>query len=143
MTNRFPLLSLQQCRIVVGIPVALILMAHGVMQIYLGTVGGFGSFPASKGFPAGEVLAWVISSLELAAGLYMIANKQTRWVSAAIIIQLLTGIVLVYAQYGWFVVRAADGGMQYSVLLVLCLLHTMAVDQSNRRTTGATEFRIK
>lgn len=32
------------------------------------------------------------------------------------------GIVLVHAPHGWFVVGAGRNGMEYSVLLIVCLL---------------------
>jgi putative oxidoreductase len=37
-------------------------------------------------------------------------------------VQLAMGIYLVHAPAGWFVVGAGRNGMEFSVLLILCLL---------------------
>jgi putative oxidoreductase len=49
-------------------------------------------------------------------------NYFVRWIAAGFIIELATGIVLVHAPQGWFVVGATLGGMGYSVLLIIYLL---------------------
>ena len=49
----FPFITSKQSIILLRIAAALFLMAHGLIRIYLGTVGGFGEFLNSKGFLIG------------------------------------------------------------------------------------------
>jgi putative oxidoreductase len=44
------------------------------------------------------------------------------WLAPAFALQLLAGMVLVHASAGWFVVGLGRNGMEYSALLVVCLL---------------------
>lgn len=110
--------SLTVLRIVIGI----IMIAHGVMRLYLGTVGGFGEFLNSFGIFIGTPLAWGITIFEVVGGAALALNFFTRWISLIWAVQLLVGIIIVHAQNGWFVVGASTGGMEYSVLLIGALL---------------------
>jgi len=118
----FPYISAAQSRKLLRIAVSLFLVAHGVTRIYLGTVGGFGGFLNSKGFVIGEILAWAVTIFEIAGGATMALNYFVRWIAAVFMIELATGMILVHAPQGWFVVGATLGGMEYSVLLIICLL---------------------
>lgn len=99
---------------------ALLLMAHGVARIYLGTVDDFGGFLNTKGFPLGVVIAWSITIFEILGGALLFFNYFTRWIALVFALELLMGIILVHAQNGWFVVGASLGGVEYSVLLIIC-----------------------
>jgi len=59
----------------------------------------------------------------------MAAGYFVRWIAAIFIIELLVGIFLVHLQNGWFVVGATQGGMEYSVLLIICLVVIAAHDK--------------
>ena len=98
------------------------LIIHGVSRILHDGVGGFGGFLDSQGFPGGTVIAWGITLFEIAAGLLMALGYYTRWIAAVFILELAMGIVLVHAQHGWFVVGGGSNGMEYSVLLISCLV---------------------
>ena len=106
----FPYMSAAQSRKLLRIAVSVFLMAHGITRIYLGTVGGFGEFLNSKGFIVGEMLAWTITIFEILGGAAMALNYFTRWIAAVFMIELATGIILVHAPQGWFVVGATLGG---------------------------------
>jgi putative oxidoreductase len=58
------------------------------------------------------------------------------WLGLWFVLQLLTGIVLVHARFGWFVVGPHTGGMEYSVLLIAALL-VVASDALDRPTRPA------
>lgn len=123
MINKtFPYLSPAQSQTSLRIAVSLFLVAHGVARTYLGTVGGFGEFLNSKGFVIGGLLAWSITIFEIVGGLAMAINYFVKVIAAIFIIELVAGIILVHASQGWFVVGATLGGMEYSVLLIMCLL---------------------
>ncbi len=118
----FPFLPSSQWLKIFRVVVSLFLVAHGCIRIYAGTVGGFGEFLGSKGFPAGVVLAWGITVFEITGGLTLAAGYFVRWICAVFIVELLFGIWLVHAPNGWFVVGYTSGGMEYSVLLILSFL---------------------
>ena len=118
----FPFISPSQAGTLLRVTVSVFLMAHGIARAYLGTVNGFGEFLNSKGFLVGGFLAWGITIFEIAGGAAMALGYFVRWIAAVFIIQLFTGIILVHAQNGWFVVGATLGGMEYSVMLIICLI---------------------
>jgi putative oxidoreductase len=101
---------------------SLLLVAHGSIRLYAGTVNGFGEFLNSKGFLLGVQIAWFLTIFEIAGGLLMAAGYFTRWIAAVFIIEIVMGIILVHANNGWFVVGYQSGGVEYSVLLITVLI---------------------
>ncbi|MBI4853654.1 MAG: DoxX family protein [Acidobacteria bacterium] len=120
--TKFPFLSLANWLVVLRIALSLMMAAHGVIRIYAGTVGGFGEFLSNKGFPVGELIAWTITFFEIIGGSFLVFDKFKKWICVGFILQLFMGIILVHASRGWFVVGYTTGGMEYSVLLILCFL---------------------
>lgn len=104
------------------IMLSICMMAHGTQRLYFNTVAGFGGFLTSKGFLLGVPIAWGITLFELIAGLALLLNYFTKWISLVWALQLLMGIILVHAQNGWFVVGPSTGGVEYSVVLIGALL---------------------
>lgn len=98
------------------------MIAHAVARLYLGTVGGFGEFLNSFGLQIGVAIAWGVTLFELLGGVFMLFNYATRWISMVWMVELVTGILLVHLNQGWFVVGAGTGGMEYSVILIVALL---------------------
>ncbi len=108
-------------RIVVGI----LILIHGITRIRLGIVDDFGVFLSGVGFPAGLVLAWFITAVEIAGSIVMASGQVPRLVRVLAIyfaFELTMGIILVHWSSGWFVVGAGNNGMEYSVLLIAVLL---------------------
>jgi len=107
---------------VLRIFVALIFIIHGVARsMIFQTVGGFGEFLDSKGFPGGFYIAWCITLFELTGGTAMALNKFTPYISLGFIAHQIMAILLVHAGNGWFVVGASTGGMEYSLLIIVSL----------------------
>jgi putative oxidoreductase len=102
------------------IGVALLLFIHGVARIVNG-VGPFGTWLNSLGFPWGAGLAWGITLVEILGTPWLAAGRFVPPLCGWFILQLLAGIWLVHAKAGWFVVGAGRNGVEYSVLLILCL----------------------
>ena len=127
----FPFIERRQAVVLLRVAVSLFMMAHGLMRLYLGTVGGFGEFLNSKGFMIGGMLAWTITIFEVAAGAMMAFGLFVKWIAAVFIIELITGIFLVHLPNGWFVVGATQGGMEYSTLLIIALIVTAAHHSGN------------
>jgi putative oxidoreductase len=101
---------------------ALLLLIHGVARTYLGIVDDFGVVLTGWGFPAGFALAWAITAIEIAGGLSLAAGYLVRPLAAWFILQLVMGIYLIHGRVGWFVVGAGRNGMEFSVLLIVCLV---------------------
>jgi putative oxidoreductase len=101
---------------------ALMMITHGIGRSWLGIVDDFGVVLSAWGFPAGFVLAWTITLVEIVGGALLAAGLFVLPLSAWFIFQLLMGIYLIHGRVGWFVVGAGRNGMEYSVLLILCLV---------------------
>ncbi len=129
----FPFISSGQALVLLRIAVALIMMAHGMIRLIVNSLSGFGTFLTSNGFPLGLSLAWGITIFELAGGILLIIGLYTRWIALLLIIELITGIILVHAKNGWFVVGHQSGGMEYSVLLIICLVVIAAENRKRSR----------
>ena len=119
--------------VVLRVAVASVFVIHGIARTLHGTVGGFGEFLGSWGFPAGAAVAWTITIVEIAGGAALALGYAIRWLAAWFILQIAVGIVMVHASAGWFVVGAGRNGVEYSVLIVACLVATALLDASSRR----------
>lgn len=100
---------------------AAMMLVHGVARAWLGIVDDFGVVLNTWGFPAGLALAWTITIVEIAGGALLAAGVFVRPLCAWFAFQLLMGIYLIHGRVGWFVVGAGRNGMEYSVMLLLCL----------------------
>jgi putative oxidoreductase len=100
----------------------MLLIIHGTTRILHDGVDGFGGFLGSQGFPAGTVVAWGITLFEIIGGLLMALGYYTRWIAAVFVLELTMGIILVHAKNGWFVVGGGSNGVEYSVLLITCMI---------------------
>ena len=101
---------------------ALILIIHGVARIWLGIVDDFGMVLNQWGFPAGALLAWTITAVEIAGGAALAAGILVRPLTLWFVLQLAMGVYLIHAHAGWFVVGAGRNGTEFSALLILCLV---------------------
>lgn len=110
-----------QSLVLLRVGVAVIMMAHGFQRLYYGTVGNFGDFLNDKGFFVGLLLAWAITLFELTAGAAMALGYFVRWICLCWMVVIVMGIILVHAKHGWYVVGPSSGGVEYSVLLLICL----------------------
>ena len=124
---QFPFLSLQQYLNILRIALGLMMAAHGVIRIYAGTVGGFGNFLGSKGIPLGVIVAWGITVFEISGGLTLTTGLYKKLICFIFIVELTVGIFFVHIPRGWFVVGYTVGGMEYSVLLILCFFTVASV----------------
>jgi putative oxidoreductase len=70
----------------------------------------------------GVALAWAIVLLQLTCSLLLVFGKLVVPACIGHIAILGPGIALDHARKGWFVVGPGKGGMEYSVLLIACLI---------------------
>ena len=107
---------------IVRVTVALLIVIHGIARVSLGIVDDFGLFLAGIGFPIGGVAAWGVTLFEIVGGAALAFGVQARVISIVLAVELAAGIALVHLREGWFVVGAGRNGMEYSVLLIACLI---------------------
>ncbi len=124
-----PSLSIAILRILMG----LVFMAHAVARLVDYSLPGFGDFLDGKGFPGGFYLAWTITLFELVGGLLMVFRKFVKLFCIGEIIILATGIIIVHASSGWFVVGKTLGGMEYSVVLIVVLASIFIAERKEER----------
>ena len=104
--------------------VAALIFIHGAWRAAYGGVAPFGEWLETQGFPAGLALAWTVTLYELIAPLFIAARRFVAMACLGHIFILTIGAFLVHAPNGWFVVGAGRNGVEYSVLLILCLAAT-------------------
>jgi putative oxidoreductase len=102
--------------------VAALLFVHGVARVALGIVDDFGVFLTSQRIPFGPAVAWIVTIVELVGGVLLALGVGVRILCAWFAMVLVAGIGLVHARDGWFAVGAGRNGMEYSVLLIVCLI---------------------
>jgi putative oxidoreductase len=112
-----PAHSIAALRMMVGI----IFILHAAVRVYNNTLPGFGDFLHEKGFPFGFYLAWAVTLFELAGGIFMFLRYFVRVFCIGEIIILITGIVTVHSEHGWFVVGRSFNGIEYSIVLITIL----------------------
>ena len=121
---------------VLRVAVASIFVIHGVARAALGIVDEFGGFLESARFPAGLVVAWVITLVEIVGGLVLALGLAVRPLALWFGAQIAAGILMVHGQAGWFVVGAGRNGAEYSALILVCLLVVGLTDPVAYKITG-------
>lgn len=96
--------------------------AHGWARWMAGAVTPFGNWLDSLGFPFGMAIAVSITAFEILGTLLFAAGRLVFPLSLVYAAIYFVGILLVHLPAGWFVVGLGRNGMEYSVLLIACLL---------------------
>jgi putative oxidoreductase len=99
----------------------IVFLLHAGARINNNTLPAFGEFLSGKGFPLGFYLAWAVTLFELIGGILMFLRYQVRIFCIGEIIILITGIITVHGENGWFVVGRSLNGVEYSVVLITIL----------------------
>ncbi|MDI9257881.1 DoxX family protein [Flavobacterium sedimenticola] len=104
------------------------MVMHGLARLYYDSIIDFGLFLDSKGIPFGLFFAWSITLFDVAGGFFFALGYQLKCIGFIFIFILLSGILMAHIQNGWFVVGHSNGGIEYSILLILCftlcIIHT-------------------
>lgn len=104
---------------IVRIGAAALLWIHGLYRLYVGGSADFGAWLETQHIPA--FVAWMITIFECISPPLLMARRFVRPLVAVHMLILIGGIVMVHAPEGWWVVGAGRNGMEYSVLLLICL----------------------
>lgn len=120
--------------LVLRLVLAGLIAAHGWARWYHGGVAPFGQWLDGLGFPFGMAIAIGVTVIEIVGTPVYALGRLLLPLSLAYSAIYLTGIVLVHAPAGWFVVGLGRNGMEYSVLLIACLL---IVGLTSRRISAA------
>jgi putative oxidoreductase len=121
---------------IVRVAAAAMMIIHGTYRVFDGGVSGFGQYLGSQGLPAGVALAWLMTVVEIAGGLLLVAGRFIRPLCVWFSLELLAGIALVHFREGWFVVGGGRNGFEYSTLLIVCFA-AVALDPSASRPAPA------
>jgi putative oxidoreductase len=116
---------------------SILITAHGWARLLSGAVEPFGIWLTGLDFPFGLAIAYGITGIEI-LGTPMLALG--RFIVPLCLLYsciYILGIVLVHAPEGWFVVGLGRNGMEYSVLLVVCLLGLAYQHMPQRNLEGA------
>jgi putative oxidoreductase len=95
-----------------------LLLAHGLLKVFVFTIPGTVGFFAKVGFPAS--LAYPVIAIEVLGGLMLIAGVYTRWVALAAV-PVLLGATMVHAGNDWLF-SAAGGGWEYPAFWAVALI---------------------
>lgn len=108
--------------LILRIHLAGLVAAHGYYRLLTGGTAGFGEYLESQHLPFGLAIAWAITLAEVMGSLLLAAGRFVFPVCVLLSSIYLTGIFMVHAANGWFVVGAGRNGAEYSVLLIVALL---------------------
>ena len=108
--------------LVLRLVLAGLIAAHGWARLIAGGVEPFGAWLTSQGLPAGPLIAWGVTAVEILGTPLFAAARMVFPLSLVYAAIYTAGIVLVHAKSGWFVVGLGRNGAEYSVLLIVALL---------------------
>jgi len=124
-----PTYSIAALRMMMGV----VFLLHAGVRIYNNMLPGFGDFLQGKGFPFGFYLAWAVTLFELAGGILMFLRFFVKIFCIGEMIILITGIITVHSENGWFVVGRSLNGVEYSVVLITILTAIFLAERKAER----------
>ena len=102
--------------------ISAIIATHGWARLLADGVEPFGTWLDSQGLPFGLTIAYSVTLFEILGTPLLALGRLTTYLCCLYSAIYIAGIILVHAPAGWFVVGLGRNGMEYSVLLVACLL---------------------
>lgn len=100
------------------VSLGVLLLAHGLLKVFVFTVPGTVGFFAKVGFPG--ALAYPVIAVEVLGGLMLIAGIYTRWAALAAV-PVLLGATMVHAGNGWLF-SGAGGGWEFPAFWAVALV---------------------
>jgi len=124
---------------ILRITVAIILVMHSVPGMFNNGINDFGNLYLNQiGFaPIGVLLAWIIKLSHLGAAICIIIEKYIKPLGIVTILILVTGIIMIHFQEGWFVVGGGRNGMEFNILLIAAIITIMFPNGINAKLKEA------
>lgn len=101
---------------------AVVFLVHGVGRFGVGpyamSMGQFAGFLGSLGVPAAAAMAWVVTLLEVAGGVALLAGAFTRIAASLLAVDMFVAMVLVHLPNGF---PAGDGGYEFTFVLTFAM----------------------
>jgi putative oxidoreductase len=120
---KFPTIHEKHALAALRVSMGIIFVTHGLARVYYNSLGDFGNFLNTKGFVVGVLLAWVITIGEIVSGSFLALGYKVKYCVIFHAVVILSGILMVHINNGWFVVGHSSGGIEYSVLILMVLLY--------------------
>jgi putative oxidoreductase len=123
------------------ISLGIMFIAHSiVLKYFMYTLAGTAQYFASIGLPS--FLAYVVFAVEAIAGVLLVLNIQTRWVSLATV-PVLIGALWAHIGNGW-VFSAANGGWEYPLyLIVIAVVVALQAEPATARARFGLDTAVK
>lgn len=119
--------------LVLRLAVGVVLAYHGWLK--LPNVSGFAGFVDSLGIPAPDLMAYVVTYLELLGGIALIVGLATRYVAALFAVEMVFTIALVKLDVGLI---APDAGVGAELdLLILAIALSLVLIGAGRWSVDA------
>lgn len=118
---KLPYISLEKTLFLLRVYVGITFILHGIARFYYASIADFGAFLDSVGLGIGIFFAWFITLGEIIGGSFLIFGYKTRYVLIFHFFVILTGLVLIHIKSGFFVVGHGQGGVEYSILILIVL----------------------
>lgn len=100
---------------VLRVAMGVVFIAHGMQKLNNG-VEGFGGFLTSLNIPMPEIMAWVVTLLEIGGGILLIVGLGTRAVAVLFALEMIGTIILVKMDVG--LIGAGGTGAEIDLLLL-------------------------
>ena len=113
---------------VLRIHFGVILLAHGLLKVFVFTIPGTVGYFASLGLPS--IVAYLTIFGELAAGLALILGIQLR-LASALTVPILLGATFVHIGNGWLF-SSEGGGWEFPASLTVIAIAIALVGSGNR-----------
>ena len=98
--------------------VALLIGVHGWYRLLHGGSPLFGGWLAEQGIPLPYVVAWGITIGEIIGSACLALGVCVRPFAPLFMAIYTSGVLMIHATEGWFVVGAGRNGVEYSLLLI-------------------------
>lgn len=122
--------------LILRVAVAVLLGIHGYYRAFSGGVSPFGAYLQGENIPFATATAWAVTVFEMVGSLFLLFGQLVRWVIPGFVLILITGILMLHGANGWFVVGGGRNGVEYSVLLIVCLVVLFASHTRNYDSPG-------
>jgi putative oxidoreductase len=100
--------------LILRLAVGIVFAMHGWQKLAVMGVGGVGGFFGSLGIPAPELMAIVVTAVELVGGIALIVGVGTRIAGTLLALDMLGALLLVHLANGFFM---DTGGFEFVLTL--------------------------